>query len=111
DSVGIANAFARAAEQMGAQIILGNEVSKLNITNGTIESVLLSDATRISCSKAVLCTNVWTNKLLANSGASDLRHSFPLWTVAHPIVAFKRPTQFQGKKPIIWDYPGKTYYK
>jgi glycine/D-amino acid oxidase-like deaminating enzyme len=110
DSVGIANAYARAAAEAGAQILSGTEVSKLTAEQRTVNGVLLSDGSRINCSKVVLATNVWTNKLLEASGASN-PELFPLWTVAHPIVVFRRPTRLQGVKPVIWDYPNKAYYK
>jgi sarcosine oxidase, subunit beta len=107
----VANAYGRAAERLGARLMLGNDVARLDAPDGVVKSVVLSDGTRVGCSKVVLCTNVWTNSLLARSGVEKPRESLPLWTVPHPVVAFSRPDRFQGNRPVIWDGPGKTYYK
>lgn len=112
DSVGVASAYARAAESFGAQIRLKTSVAKLAIENGKVMSVMLDDGTHINCSKVVLCTNIWTNKLLAASGVKGLSEAtFPLWAAAHPVVVFKRPGSLQGIKPIVWDYQSKIYSK
>jgi glycine/D-amino acid oxidase-like deaminating enzyme len=111
DPVGVASSYARAAERMGVKLILGNQVSHLSASGGTVESVALADGSRIECSRVILCTNVWTNKLLERSGVVDVRRSLPLWTSAHPVVTYNRPAAFQGNRPIIWDYPSRTYYK
>ncbi|MDA4122695.1 MAG: FAD-binding oxidoreductase [Thaumarchaeota archaeon] len=110
DPVGVANSYARSAERQGAQLLLGTEVSRLKAPSGTVESVELSDGSQIECSKVMLCTNVWTNELLARSGVAPDRF-LPIWAVGHPMVAFNRPASYHGNRPVVWDYPQKTYYK
>jgi sarcosine oxidase, subunit beta len=114
DSVGVATGYAKAAQNLGAELRLEVSVKKLIIDNGKVRAVLLDDGTHISCSRVVLCTNIWTNKLLRASGylaEDEASSSFPLWAAAHPIVVFKRPKEIEGMEPIIWDYPAKIYSK
>lgn len=106
----VANSYVWSAERLGAQLLLGREVSRLEAPRGRVESVELSNGSRIECSKVMLCTNVWTNQLLASSCAAPIR-SLPIWAVGHPMIAFDRPASYQGNRPVVWDYPQKTYYK
>jgi len=112
DSVGVANAYARAAQNFGADVRLGVSATKLTVVDGKVRSVLLNDGTHINCSKVVLCTNIWTNKILMDSDVGEISEkTFPLWAAAHPVVVFKRPKELEGIKPIVWDYQMKTYSK
>ena len=71
--------------------------------------MVLKDGSQIACDKVILCTNVWTNSLLARSGVEDQSSSDP--AVPHPVVVYRRPSEFQGKQPVISDFPNKSYYK
>ncbi len=110
DPVATAIAYAKKAEELGAEILLGSGVSRLTISNGKLEGVELSDGRRIACSKAILCTNVWTNKLLADSGLRD-DGVLPLWAVAHPVITMKRPQSYLGMRTTMVDLPNKAYFK
>jgi len=111
DAAGVANAYARAASALGAQIVTGKEVARLVTETGRLVAVQFSDGSRINCSKAILCTNVWTNKLLRESSVEVEEDSFPLWASAHPLVVLKRPADYQGVRPVVLDAISKTYYK
>ncbi len=111
DSAGVANAYARAASALGAHIVTGKEVVRLVTETGRLVAVQFSDGSRTNCSKAILCTNVWTNKLLRESGVEVDDRSFPLWASAHPLVVLKRPADYQGVRPVVLDARSKTYYK
>jgi glycine/D-amino acid oxidase-like deaminating enzyme len=110
DPVGSANTYANMARQLGAQVLVGKNVIKLLHSKARLEGVELSDGLKISCSKAILCTNVWTNDLLQRSGVreSDL---LPLWAVGHPVVTMRRPASYQGMRSTVVDLLRKTYYK
>jgi len=110
DPVGTAVAYSKKAEELGAEILLGNGVSRLTISNHKLEGVELTDGRRIACSKAILCTNVWTNKLLVDSGLSD-EGVLPLWAVAHPVITMKRPQSYLGLRTTVVDLPNKAYFK
>jgi glycine/D-amino acid oxidase-like deaminating enzyme len=111
DSVGVANAYASAARELGITMIIGRQVVRLVVESGRISAVMLSDGSMISCSSAVLCTNVWTNRLLESSGVKVDDNSFPLWASAHPVIVLKRPMDYYGIRAIILDAAQKTYYK
>jgi sarcosine oxidase, subunit beta len=111
DSVGVANAYANAARELGTTIITGRQVVRLVLDSGRISAVMLSDSSKIRCSSVVLCTNVWTNSVLENSGVKMDDDSFPLWASAHPVIVLKRPMDYYGIRAIILDAAQKTYYK
>ncbi len=54
DSVGVASAYAKAAQNLGAEIRLGVFAKQLLTRNGEVHSVLLDDGTHINCTKVVL---------------------------------------------------------
>jgi glycine/D-amino acid oxidase-like deaminating enzyme len=70
-------------------------------------SVFLDNAKEIAFHKLVLCTNVWTNQLLRQSGCDQL----PIRVAPHPIVVFNRPAEYGGRTEIIIDLLLRTYYK
>jgi sarcosine oxidase, subunit beta len=68
DPVSTATSYASQARKLGAEILTGKEVARLEIQDKLVRSVVLSDGTKIACSKVMLCTNSWTNKLLSKTG-------------------------------------------
>jgi sarcosine oxidase, subunit beta len=110
DPVATAGAYSAKASELGAEIILRNGVQELEVINGKVSSVLLTDGTKLNCGKVILCTNIWTNKLLSKSGVDDV-DLLPVRAVPHPVVVYRRPVAYQGKKVIVSDYYGKAYYK
>ncbi len=110
DPVATAGAYARRAQELGAEILLRDGVQKLCVEGGRVESVLLDDGTRIRGTKVILCTNVWTNKLLLRSGI-DQTDLLPIRAVPHPVVVYRRPPDYQGRRVIVSDYYNKAYYK
>lgn len=110
DPVATAGSYAAKARELGAEIILRNGVRKLELKNGKIESLLLEDGSKIKCDRIILCTNVWTNHLLSRSGLED-EDLLPIRVVPHPVVVYRRPQGYQGKRVIVSDYYNKAYYK
>jgi sarcosine oxidase, subunit beta len=110
DPVATAGSYAKKAQSLGAEIILRNGVQKLETRDGRLVSLLLKDGSRIHCDQAILCTNVWTNHLLSNSGIDDAK-LLPVRAVPHPVVVYRRPSNYQGKRVIVSDYYNKAYYK
>jgi glycine/D-amino acid oxidase-like deaminating enzyme len=111
DSASVANAYARAARTLGAMVVTNREVVRLVGESGRLASVHFSDGSRVKCSRAILCTNVWTNKLLRDSGIGVDDKSFPVWASAHPVVVLKRSADYHGVRPVILDAKPKSYYK
>ncbi len=111
DPVSTANSYVSKARELGANILTGREVRKITMdTSGVVEGLEFADGGHIHCSKVVICTNVWTNKLLANS-VTDGENKLPLWAAAHPVIILRRPKQYEGLHPNIADFANKTYYK
>ena len=67
----------------------------------------LDDGKEIAFRRLVLCTNVWTNKLLRESGFDQL----PIRVALHPIVVYNRPSDYGGTNPVVSDLAQRTYYK
>lgn len=110
DPVATAGAYAAKARELGAEVILRNGANQLEVKDEKITSVLLEDGMRIKCSRVILCTNIWTNKLLSRSGVED-SDLLPIRTVPHPVVVYRRPAEYQGRRVIVSDYYSKAYYK
>ncbi|MHB8568013.1 MAG: NAD(P)/FAD-dependent oxidoreductase [Nitrososphaerales archaeon] len=110
DPVATANYYARTAREFGAVVLLGEGVSRLHAKDGKLSAVELSGGKLVECSKAILCTNVWTNTILSRSGVEQ-DELLPLWAAAHPVMILKRPQSYGGMKPSIMDIQYKTYYK
>lgn len=111
DPVATANSYVLKARELGAEVLVGREVARINKdVSGNVERVEFADGGNLHCSKVVICTNVWTNRLLANSLVSE-ENVMPLWAAAHPVVIFRRPKQYEGLHPNIADFTNKTYYK
>jgi sarcosine oxidase subunit beta len=109
DPVSTATSYARKARQFGAQEIFGVEAQQLLLDEKhNVEEVKLADGRKIRSAKVVLCTNVWTNKLLSNSIAGPL---LPIWSAAHPVAILRRPQNYEGAHSILADFPQKVYYK
>jgi len=70
-------------------------------------SVHLDDGKEIAFHKLVLCTNVWTNQLLRQSGFDRL----PIRVAPHPVVVYNRPAEYGGTTEIVSDLAQRTYYK
>ncbi|MCL4447275.1 MAG: FAD-binding oxidoreductase [Candidatus Thermoplasmatota archaeon] len=109
DPVAVSNSYAEEAKKNGVNIKVGKEVVRIEPKKYGVV-IYLSDGSSISGKKVILATNVWTNRLLGNSGLSKGR-LFPITTSQHAVIYLKRPPMFQGEKPVLWDPPNLAYYK
>ena len=110
DPVSTARTFAAMAQAAGAQVRPQTRVERLEKSSQGSTSLVLGDGGRMEFSKVVLCTNIWTNRLLSSSGVSG-EDLLPLRVVPHPIVVYRRPERYEGVKVIVSDYLNKAYYK
>jgi sarcosine oxidase, subunit beta len=109
DSVAVATSYVAKAREMGADEIFGVTVAKLEFDpQGRLVAASTSDGQRIHCSKAVLCSNVWTNAVLENTKPGA---KLPIWASAHPVAVLRRPASYEGIHPIVADFGSKTYFK
>jgi sarcosine oxidase subunit beta len=108
DPVSTANFFARKAMDLGVKF-LREEVHRIENTQGQAK-IVLRNGKEISGASVILCTNIWTNKLLSQSGFAkgDL---LPLKVSPHPVVIYKRPNGITGLRPVVNDLANRDYYK
>ncbi len=109
DPSAVSNSYARAAQKLGATLLLGEAAVSVESGRGGCV-VQLAGGSRIPCSKVVMCTNVWSNRLLRASGVAEA-DLLPIISSVHPVAVYRRPKTFRGNKPVVLDDPAKAYYK
>ena len=102
-----ASAFASSATRLGARVMLETKVTKIErdptasdgytieTTNGPVKS-----------RKIVIATGIWSKQLFAGMGIG-----LPLRVSRHPVAIFGRPSIYQGRRPLVFDFPRSAYYK
>ena len=109
DPVAVSNSYAEAARKDGVVVRVGKEAARVDPKEGMV-SVSMKDGSSVTGKKVILATNVWTNKLLGDSGLSRSRF-LRITASQHAVVYLKRPPAYQGEKPVLWDPPNLAYYK
>ncbi len=99
-----ASSFASAARELGARFMMSTVLAGVERSNG--EYTLTTDRESISAKKVVLATGPWSAPIFARLGI-DL----PIKPVRHPLAIYRRPTEYQGHHPIIFDFVRSGYYK
>ncbi len=110
DPVSTANYYAARAAELGAKLVLGDQVATLKRRDRKLVGLELASGKVIDCEEAILCTNAWTNAILSASGV-DAGQLLPLWAAAHPVLILRRPNSYLGIRPAILDVSSKAYYK
>jgi sarcosine oxidase subunit beta len=96
--------FAKAAQRRGCEILFGMSLLKITKLSGSYE-VSTSSGTIIA-EKIILATGVWSKPILL-----DLKISVPIKVARHPVIILRRPEQYSGNRPMIFDFPRAAYYK
>lgn len=109
DPVSTANSFMARARELGANLILKRSVRYVESTRSGPEAIL-TDGTKIRAGKIILATNVWTNDILSHSGISPEK-LLPITASMHSIIYLRRPEEYRGQKPTLWDPHQLAYYK
>lgn len=109
EPVSTATSFVDKARELGAKIITKNEVERIESEGGSVR-ILMKGGDIIKSEKVVLATNTWTNSLLKNSGLSK-KDMLPIHASLHTVINLRRPGDYQGIKPSLWDPPNLCYYK
>ena len=109
DPVTTANSFAKKAMELGTSFIRDN-VIKIIKKGNRATSIATESGKLINMDKLILCTNVWTNHLLEQSGIgkNDL---LPIKVSPHPVIMYRRSEALFGKQPIVNDLINRDYYK
>jgi glycine/D-amino acid oxidase-like deaminating enzyme len=96
--------FAAAAEEMGAKVLTNTVMTKITKTPGGY--ALSTTNGEISASKVVLATGVWSGPIFQSLGVA-----VPIKVVRHPVAIYRRPDEFRGVRPCVFDFPQSAYYK
>lgn len=102
-----AGAFASAAVELGAKVLTGTRVTKVERaqTHGGGYSMSTTGGP-VSCRSVVLATGVWSKPLFSGLGVE-----LPLKVSRHPVAVFGRPPSYLGRRPVVFDFPRSAYYK
>lgn len=109
DPVATANAFADKAKSLGAVFYSKKRALRVDVNNGRPE-VTMEDGTKLSASKVILASNVWTNELLSKSGISKGK-LLPINSSMHGVIYLRRPDEYKGLLPTVMDPNRLSYYK
>ena len=104
DPVLTASTYASAASARGASLLLGTEVT--NIRKGGGGLVVDTTSGEIAAKKVLIASGVWSEALF-----KKLKIQVPVWVVRHPVAVFRRPEEYSGVRPLIFDFPREFYYK
>ena len=102
------SSFASAAVEMGAKVITGTRATRIERAPSPDiggYSVLTTQGP-VHCRKVVLATGVWSKPIFAGMGIA-----LPVRVSRHPVAIFGRPAKYQGRRPVIFDFPRSAYYK
>jgi len=99
-----AASFASAAGELGARILTNTGVSKITKVPGGY--TLATADGEVSASKVVIATGVWSGPIF-----KDLGIPVPIKVVRHPVTIYRRPEEFRGIRPAVFDFPQSAYYK
>ncbi|HKW04831.1 MAG TPA: FAD-dependent oxidoreductase [Nitrososphaerales archaeon] len=101
-----ASAFSNAAVEIGSRILTRTEVlSVKKMASGDYLSETSNG--EIEANKVVIANGVWSKNLLGRLGINPI----PIKPVRHPVAIFRRPDEYSGTRPLIFDFPRKAYYK
>ena len=109
DPVATSNSFMEKAKGFGAVMLSKKKALRVD-SKGERVTVTLVDGKELTGDRVVLATNVWTNDLLSQSGVSE-SNLLPISASLHGIIYIRRPKQYVGMKPTLWDPPHAAYYK
>ncbi len=109
DPVATSNSFADKARELGAQFIPKKSVASVESRKEGAEAELAGGG-KMRASKIILAANVWTNSLLSASGISK-SHLLPIHASLHGIIYLRRPEEYRGIRPTLWDPRHLSYYK
>jgi len=99
-----ASSFMNAATSLGASALFGTEVT--NIRRAGDGLAVVTSNGEIRAKKVLVASGVWSEALF-----KGLKMQVPMWVVRHPVAVFRRPEEYSGIRPLIFDFPREFYYK
>jgi len=99
-----AASFASAASDLGSKVLANTEVTGIKKSSAGI--TVETSGGSIQAHKVVLATGVWFNRF-----AKMLQLDISVQPVRHAVCLFRRPNEFSGTRPIVFDFPKSAAFK
>ena len=105
DPPGVLQAYASAARDLGAELVLDNPALDIEISGGKVSGVVTRQG-RVETDTAIIATGPWTPGLL-----SKLDIELPLMPTRHPVFFLKRSLDKLPTHPVIGDLVNLVYFR
>jgi glycine/D-amino acid oxidase-like deaminating enzyme len=99
-----ASAFVSAAKEHRAKTMMGVRVTKIARSGSGYR--LDTTGGGVVARKVVLATGPWSKPIFASLGIG-----LPMKAVRHPVAIYRRPPEYPGTRPVIFDLVNAGYYK
>ena len=100
DSYQVTASYAKAAREMGAEIVMRNPAGEIRISEDRVRAVVTEQGV-VETPVAVVAAGPWSRRFL--SGLSGTGIDLPLNTVRHQVATVTRPTDQLPSHPIVGD--------
>ncbi len=97
DTYMVTTSYAKRAREMGAEIVLRNPATEIEVSGGRIKAVVTPEG-RVETPVAVVAAGPWSKAVLANMGVD-----VPLVPVRHQVASLTRPVDKLPLHPTVGD--------
>ena len=97
DTYMVTTSYAKRAREMGAEVILRNPATEIEISGGRVKAVVTPEG-RVETPVAVVAAGPWSKVVLANVGVD-----VPLVPVRHQVASLPRPVDQLPLHPTVGD--------
>ena len=97
DTYMVTTSYAKRAREMGAEVILRNPATEIEISGGRVKAVVTPEG-RVETPVAVVAAGPWSKVVLANVGVD-----VPLVPVRHQVASLTRPVDQLPLHPTVGD--------
>ena len=100
DSYQVTASYAKAAREMGAEIVMRNPAGEIRISGGRVWAVVTEQGV-VETPVVVVAAGPWSRRFL--SGPAGIRIDLPLNTVRHQVATVTRPIDQWADHPTVGD--------
>ncbi len=100
-----ASSFASAAVELGCKVLTNTEVTQIRKLSAGF--YIETSSGSINAKKVVLATGVWFNRFARMLNLDTI----PIHPVRHAVCMFRRPSEYSGTRPILFDFPRSAAFK
>ncbi|MCH9017216.1 MAG: FAD-binding oxidoreductase [Chloroflexi bacterium] len=97
DTYMVTTSYAKRAREMGAEIVLRNPATEIEVSGGRVKAVVTPEG-RVETPVAVVAAGPWSKVVLANMGVD-----VPLVPVRHQVASLTRPVDKLPMHPTVGD--------